>query len=84
MVIPTQFLPIHTNKTKPAKRRAVTFEKTDSESDSTKHTVFGQVMRYEQREGKDRRKRNIKPLLDTRSGQDRRYESRRKRIDVSA
>jgi hypothetical protein len=84
MYIPSQYIPVNTNKAKPVARKAVTFDKAESEADSAKQAVFGQVMRYDQREGQDRRQRDIKPLLDTRTGQDRRLEARKKRIDVSA
>lgn len=84
MVIPTQFLPIRTNRIKPTKRGDVTLEKSESDPDSAKPAVNAHVLLYEQREGKDRRKRKIKPLLDTRLGRDRRYNKANPNIDIKA
>jgi len=84
MVIPTQFLPIHTNKPKPAARKAVALEKAESNPNSAKPAANAHVIMYEKREGEDRRKRRIKPLLDTRSGHDRRKDKARQRIDITA
>jgi len=82
--IPTQYLPINTNKPKPAKRGAVTLEKADSNPDSAKQVLNSHVILYEKREGEDRRKRQIKPLLDTRSGRDRRFDKQRPSINIKA
>jgi hypothetical protein len=84
MLIPTQFLPIKTNRPKLVKRGAVTLEKAESNPDTTKQLLNAHVVVYEKREGKDRRKRQTKPLLDTRSGRDRRYDKARPSIDIKA
>lgn len=84
MIIPTQFLPIRTNRPKPTKRGEVTLEKSETNPDSTKQTLNAHVLLYEQREGKDRRQRKIKPLLDTRLGRDRRYDKENPNIDIKA
>jgi hypothetical protein len=84
MVIPTQFLPINTNRPKPVKRGEVTLEKSDSNSDGTKQVVRAVVSQYDKREGEDRRKRKVKPLLDTRTGRDRRLENNKNSVDIKA
>jgi len=84
MYIPTQFLPIHTNRPKPVKRGEVTLEKTESNPDSANQALNSHVILYEKREGEDRRKRRIKPLLDTRTGRDRRYDTENPAIDIKA
>ncbi len=84
MYIPTQFLPIKTNKPKLTKRGEVTLEKLASDPDSAKQTLNSHVLLYEKREGEDRRKRKMKPLLDTRSGRDRRYDQKNPSIDIKA
>jgi hypothetical protein len=84
MIIPSQFFTIHTNRQKPVKRGEVTLEKFEGSSDSTKQTLNAGVPMYEKREGQDRRKRNIKPLLDTRTGRDRRYDRNKLSINTKA
>ncbi|MFC4700219.1 hypothetical protein ACFO4O_08635 [Glaciecola siphonariae] len=84
MYIPTQYLPINTGRKKPAKREAISFDKTDSNPDTATSALHSQVLLYDQREGKDRRKRNIKPLLDTRTGRGRRRDERSKAISITA
>lgn len=84
MYIPTQFLPIHTNRPKPAKREAVTLDKAQSNPDSATQMLNAHVLLYEKREGEDRRKRKIKPLLDTRMGRDRRNDKQNPSIDTTA
>lgn len=84
MYIPTQYLPVNTNKPKPVKRGAVKFDKAESDPDSAKQVLNSHVILYEKREGEDRRKRQITPLLDTRSGRDRRYNKNRPSIDIKA
>lgn len=84
MLIPTQYLPINTNRQKPVKRGAVTLDKLESNPDSSKQVLNAHVVLYDKREGQDRRKRKIKPLLDTRSGRDRRYDKDNPSIDIKA
>jgi hypothetical protein len=84
MVIPTQFLPINTNKPKPVKRGTIQLDKSESHSDSAHQATHSRVVMYDKREGEDRRKRKIKPLLDTRSGRDRRYDEKNPSIDIKA
>lgn len=84
MYIPTQFIPINTGKPKPVKRDVVTLEKSESNPDSSEQALNSHVVMYEKREGTDRRKRKIKPLLDTRSGRNRRYDEENPAIDIKA
>ena len=42
------------------------------------------VLIYDKREREDRRKNKIKPLIDTRSGRDRRYDKESRSIDIEA
>lgn len=84
MLIPTQFLPIRTAKPKLEKRSTVSLEKAESNPDSAKQSANSHVVMYEKREGQDRRKRNIKPFLDTRSRRDRRYDKENPGIDIKA
>lgn len=84
MYIPTNFIPINTNRPKPAKRGAVTLEKSESDPNTTKQALNAHVLMYDKRESEDRRKRQIKPLLDTRSGRDRRYDKENPPIDIKA
>jgi hypothetical protein len=84
MFIPSYFLPINTNRPKPAKRGEITLEKSESNPDCPKHAVNAQVFLYDKREKEDRRKRNIKPLLDTRMGRDRRYNKQNPSVDIKA
>lgn len=83
MYIPTQF-PIHTRKPKPVKRGEVTLEKSENRPNSAKQACHSPVIMYEQREGGNRRKRNVKPLLDTRVGRDRRFNPNNPGIDIKA
>ncbi|MFT6269232.1 MAG: hypothetical protein ACJAVV_002056 [Alphaproteobacteria bacterium] len=84
MLIPTQFLPINTNRPKPVKRGEVTLEKSESNPDNAKQALNSHVLLYDKREGEERRKRKIKPLLDTRMGRDRRYDKENPAIDTKA
>jgi hypothetical protein len=84
MYIPTQYLPIRTAKPKLVKRGAVTLEKAESNPDTSRQLLNGHVIEYEKREGQDRRKRQTKVLLDTRSGRDRRYDNERPSINTKA
>lgn len=84
MYLPTQFLPIRTSKPKLVKRGEVTLEKAESDPDSTKQVANAHVIVYEKREGKERRKRQTKVLLDTRSGRDRRYDRETPSINTKA
>jgi len=84
MVIPTQFLTIHTNRPKPVNKANIQLDKAETSADSAKQMLNAHVVMYDKREGQDRRKRNIKPLLDTRSGRDRRYDKNNLSIDTKA
>lgn len=84
MHIPTHFIPITTNRPKAVKRGNVTLEKAESDPDSAKQASNAHVILYDKRESEDRRKRKIKPLLDTRSGRDRRYDKKNPSIDIKA
>lgn len=84
MYIPAQFLPINTTRAKPAKRNAISLEKSESNPDTAKHALNSQVLMYDKREGEDRRKRKVKPLLDTRVGRDRRYDVDRPSVNIKA
>jgi hypothetical protein len=82
--IPTKFLPINPNRPRSVKRAEVTLEKAESNPDSAKQASNSHVLLYEKREGEERRKRNTKPLLDTRLGRDRRYDKKNPAIDTKA
>lgn len=69
---------------KPKKKETVSFDKSDTNADVTKQHVEEEVNGQEKRKGGDRRKRNIKPLLDTRSGRDRRNDPDNPSIDTEA
>ncbi|MGQ8366976.1 hypothetical protein [Glaciecola sp. 1036] len=84
MKIPSYFIPIRTTPVKNEKNTAVNMDKTDTNTDATKQTMIVPVKRQEKRKGEDRRKRNIKPLLDTRSGRDRREDKARPKVDTKA
>ena len=84
MYIPTQYLQVGTNKPKPVKRSAVALEKSDSNPNSANQALHVQAPQYDKREGEERRKRNLKPLLDTRTGKDRRFNKDRPSIDIKA
>ncbi len=84
MNIPSHFLPINNIRVKPAKKASVSFEKSDSNTDATQQEIITPQEARDKRKGEDRRKRNIKPLLDTRSGRDRRYDKNRQSIDIKA
>jgi hypothetical protein len=84
MYIPTQFLPIRAKKPQLVKRGEVTLEKIETDPDSTKQMSNAHVLMYDKRENPERRKRKIKPLLDTRSGRDRRYDKENPPIDIQA
>jgi hypothetical protein len=84
MHIPTYFIPITTKAPKVAKRGEVTLEKADSNPDIAKQTANSHVIMYDKRENKDRRQRQVKTLLDTRSGRDRRYDKNNPPIDIKA
>jgi hypothetical protein len=84
MFIPSQFLPNKINRNKPAKLNAVRFEKAESNPDSAKPVLNAHVIVFEKREGEDRRKRKMKTILDTRSGQDRRHDKARSGISIKA
>lgn len=84
MHIPTYFIPITTKAPKPAKRGEVTLEKGDSNPDVAKQAANSHVLMYDKRENKERRKRQVKTLLDTRSGRDRRYDKKNPSIDTKA
>lgn len=84
MYIPTQFLPINTGSPKPAKRDKVKLERAESDPDSAKQASNSHVLLYEKREGKERRKRTTKPMIDTRAGKDRRNVEEHSSIDIKA
>lgn len=84
MHIPSYFIPIRANKTKSKKRAAVEFEKAEANTGTANQAVIIPVIDDDKREGEDRRKRHMKPLLDTRSGKDRRYDKRKMSIDIKA
>ncbi len=84
MTIPSHFLPINNLRLKPSKRSSVKFEKSESNADAGKKPLIVPVEGQEKRKGEDRRKRNIKPLIDTRSGRDRRYENNANSVDIKA
>ncbi len=83
MYIPTKF-PIIANRPKPARRSAGLLEKSESDPDSAKQLSNSHVLIYDKREREDRRKNKIKPLIDTRSGRDRRYDKESRSIDIEA
>ncbi|MDT0594989.1 hypothetical protein [Glaciecola petra] len=84
MYIPAHISTANTQKTKPAKRAAVTLDKAKANQDTTKQEVIHVVDAPEKRDGEDRRQRNEKILLDTRSGRDRRHSKNRMSIDTKA
>lgn len=84
MNIPSHFLPINIARVKAKKREAVSFEKADVSADAATQEQIQKVFVQEKRQGEDRRKRNTKPLLDTRTGRDRRYDIDRPSVDIKA
>lgn len=84
MIIPTQYIPIKANKHEPLKRNSITLDKSESRQNASTQGYDAHVIVYEQREGKERRKRNMKPLLDTRIGRDRRHDKDNPGIDITA
>lgn len=84
MHIPSYYVPIRANKTKAKSKSAVTLDKSDTNTDATEQPKILPMSGEDKRAGEDRRKRNIKPLLDTRSGRDRRYSKFRPSIDIKA
>ncbi|MEM0910570.1 MAG: hypothetical protein AAGJ37_06315 [Pseudomonadota bacterium] len=69
---------------KPKKKESVSLDKSDTDTDVTKQDVEREMIVEEKRKGKDRRKRNTKPLFDTRSGRDRRNDPDKPSIDTKA
>jgi hypothetical protein len=84
MIIPTQYIPIKANKPEPLKRNSITLDKSESRKNTSTQDYNAHVIVYEKREGKERRKSNIKPLLDTRVGRDRRHDKDNPGIDITA
>lgn len=84
MIIPSYFLPNRTTKVRATTKPAVSLDKADTGNDSAKQEGVQVVKAQEKRQGEDRRKRHIKPLLDTRTGRDRRYSATRPSIDIKA
>ena len=84
MIIPTQYIPIKANRPKALKRNDITLDKSESNRNTNSQDFNAHVVVFEKREGKDRRKRNIKPLLDTRMGRDRRKGNDNPGIDIKA
>lgn len=84
MIIPTQYIPIKANKPEALKRNNITLDKSESNRNTSSQDFNAHVIVYEKREGKERRKRNIKPMLDTRVGRDRRHDKDNPGIDIKA
>lgn len=84
MYIPAHIPAVKVQKPKATKRAAVTLEKAKANQDTTKQEMIHVIDEPEKRDGEDRRKRNVKILLDTRSGRDRRKHKNRKSIDIKA
>ncbi|MFL0797914.1 MAG: hypothetical protein K6L73_10550 [Cellvibrionaceae bacterium] len=57
---------------------------SDAYSDDVSELQMAELSESERREKIDRRRRNIKPLIDLRSGVDRRSENQEKRISIKA
>lgn len=86
MNIPSYFIPIKAKRPKATKRKTIPMDKAESNSDAKQQETVNYTSEYEERRSSsgDRRKRNIKPLIDTRSGVDRRYDKKRQKIDTKA
>jgi hypothetical protein len=84
MYIPAHIPAAKVQKAKVNKKAAVNLDKAQANQDTTKQEVIHVVDAPEKRDGEDRRKRNEKILLDTRSGRDRRHSKNRMSIDVKA
>lgn len=84
MKIPAYFVPLNNTRPKPVQKASVSFDKSHTNNDSAKQEGVLVAKVNEKRKGEDRRKRNIKPLIDTRSGRDRRYDRARPSVDIKA
>ncbi|MFC3122106.1 hypothetical protein [Agaribacter flavus] len=84
MRVPSYFLPIRPQKTQLPKKPTVSLDKSETDNDATKQEGVIHAKIDEKRKGRDRRKRNQKVLLDTRSGRDRRYDKAKPSVDVKA
>ncbi len=84
MNIFTQYLPLNPAGVKGVRRAAVSQERAKANTDASKQTIDAQQKVFKKRSGDDRRKRNVKVLLDTRTGRDRRYDIENPSIDVRA
>ncbi|GLR73054.1 hypothetical protein [Agaribacter marinus] len=84
MRVPSYFIPIRAQKTKLPSRPPVSLDKSETDTDVMKQEGVIHAKIDEKREGGDRRKRNQKVLLDTRSGRDRRFDRANPSIDVKA
>ena len=84
MKIPAYFVPLNNTRPKSVQKESVTLDESDTNTDSAKQEGVLVAKVSEKRKGEDRRKRNIKPLIDTRSGRDRRYDPDRPSIDTKA
>jgi 5-deoxy-D-glucuronate isomerase len=72
--------PVNTAKLKHPKRSEVAVAGSKTNEDASR-----ELSEREQRKqrGQDRRRRNVKPLLDMRSGSDRRKDAQRRSINLS-
>ncbi len=82
MHIRSQFPPVNTTKPTLVKRSEVAVAGSETNADAEKHEFYVQSKADKKRRGKDRRKRNVKPLLDSRSGKDRRYDAEKPSINI--
>lgn len=84
MNIPSYFIPITPSRVKAPKKSALNVDKSETNENASENDALPHAAVQEKRRGADRRKRNVKPLLDTRSGRDRRYDTEKPSIDIEA
>lgn len=73
--------PVNTAKLKQPKRSEVAVAGSEINPEAKKDTP--KAVHQRKKRGQDRRKRSIKPLIDMRSGRDRRKDAESKSINVS-
>lgn len=84
MNISSLFPPVNTAKLKQTKRSEVAVAGSEINPEAKKDAPKAIYPRDQRKKrGQDRRQRNIKPLIDMRSGRDRRKDSENKSINVS-
>jgi hypothetical protein len=84
MIIPSHLLQRHNPVAKSAKRGAVVFDETQQSADAKAQITDVIIQSDEKRHHEERRQRQVKVILDTRSGRDRRASANRKSVNITA